>query len=50
MDRFTFSTAPVKKVKAIQFGVFDPEFLVSFGLSVLLLSPMQRKLLKPFVL
>lgn len=29
MDRFTPSRAPVKRVKAIQLGVWDPEEIVS---------------------
>ena len=29
MDRFTYSSAPQRKVKALQFGVLDAEFLVS---------------------
>ena len=29
MDRFTHSSAPVKKVQAVQFGVLDPDFIVS---------------------
>jgi hypothetical protein len=29
MDRFTPSKAPVKRVKAIQLGVWDPEEIVS---------------------
>ena len=28
MDRFTYSSAPQRKVKALQFGVLDAEFLV----------------------
>jgi hypothetical protein len=28
-DRFSFSTAPVRKVKAVQFGILDPDFIVS---------------------
>ena len=28
MDRFTYSSAPVKRVKGIQFGVIDPQYLV----------------------
>lgn len=27
-DRFTYSAAPQRKVKALQFGVLDAEFLV----------------------
>ena len=33
MDRFTHSSAPVKKVKAVQFGILDPDFIVSVHLS-----------------
>ena len=29
MDRFTHSSAPVKKVQAVQFGILDPDFIVS---------------------
>lgn len=29
MDRFTHSSAPQRKVKALQFGVLDADFLVS---------------------
>ena len=29
MDRFPYSSAPVKRVKAIQFGILDPDFVVS---------------------
>ena len=28
MDRFAYSSAPVKRVKGIQFGVLDPQYLV----------------------
>jgi len=28
MDRFSYSSAPIRRVKAIQFGVLDPDFLV----------------------
>jgi len=28
MDRFSYSSAPVKKIKGIQFGILDPDFLV----------------------
>jgi hypothetical protein len=28
-DRFSFSSAPVRKVKAVQFGILDPDFIVS---------------------
>ena len=28
-DRFSYSPAPQRKVKALQFGVLDAEFLVS---------------------
>ena len=28
-DRFTYSSAPVRKVKAVQFGILDPDFIVS---------------------
>lgn len=34
-DRFTYSSAPVRGVKAMQFGILDPDFIVSmlnFGL------------------
>lgn len=31
MDRFTYSSAPQRKVKTLQFGVLDAEFLVSGG-------------------
>ena len=29
MDRFPHSSAPLRKVKGIQFGIMDPDFLVS---------------------
>jgi hypothetical protein len=29
MDRFTPSRAPVKRVKAVQFGIWNPEEIVS---------------------
>jgi hypothetical protein len=29
LDRFPYSSAPVKRVKAIQFGILDPDFVVS---------------------
>lgn len=29
MDRFTPSNAPVKRLKALQFGILDPDFIVS---------------------
>ena len=29
MDRFTYSPAPIKKVQGVQFGVLDPDYLVS---------------------
>lgn len=28
-DRFTYSSAPVRRVKAVQFGILDPDFIVS---------------------
>jgi hypothetical protein len=28
MDRFSYSPASVKKVKAMQFGILDPDFMV----------------------
>jgi hypothetical protein len=31
MDRFTYSSAPQRKVKLLQFGVLDADFLVSSG-------------------
>ena len=31
MDRFTYSSAPQRKVKALQFGVLDADFLVGAG-------------------
>ncbi len=33
MDRFSYSSAPIRRVKAIQFGVLDPDFLVRSRLS-----------------
>lgn len=27
-DRFTHSNAPVRRIKAVQFGVLDPDFIV----------------------
>lgn len=33
MDRFTHSSAPVKKVQAVQFGILDPDFIVSVQVS-----------------
>ena len=27
LDRFPYSSAPVKRVKAIQFGILDPDFV-----------------------
>jgi hypothetical protein len=27
-DRFSHSSAPVRRVKAIQFGILDPDFIV----------------------
>ena len=29
LDRFPYSSAPVRKVKAIHFGIMDPDFRVS---------------------
>lgn len=29
MEKFPYSSAPLRQVKGIQFGVFDPDFLVS---------------------
>lgn len=39
-DRFSYSAAPHRKVKALQFGVLDAEFLVRLTLlhAVMLLS------------
>ena len=34
MDRFPYSSAPVKRVKAIQFGILDPDFVVSKGVTM----------------
>ena len=28
MDRFSYSSAPLRRVKAVQFGIIDPDFLV----------------------
>ena len=28
MDRFTHSTAPIRKVKGLQFGILNPDFVV----------------------
>ena len=28
MDRFPYSSAPLRRVKAVQFGIIDPDFLV----------------------
>ena len=39
MDRFTHSSAPVKKVQAVQFGILDPDFIVSVHLSCGLVVP-----------
>ena len=33
MDRFPYSSAPVKRVKAIQFGILDPDFVVRKGVT-----------------
>lgn len=27
-DRFSFSSAPVRRVKSVQFGILDPDFIV----------------------
>jgi hypothetical protein len=40
MDRFTPSRAPVKRVKAIQFGIWNPEEIVSAANTALLLLPL----------
>ena len=29
MDRFTHSTAPIKRVRGLQFGILDPDFMAS---------------------
>lgn len=29
MDRFAHSNAPVRKVKGLQFGILDPDYVVS---------------------
>ena len=42
MDRFTVSPAPQRKVKALQFGVLDAEFLVGAAPTLL---PMLRGVL-----
>lgn len=34
MDRFTHSSAPVKKVQAVQFGILDPDFVVSSAMTM----------------
>jgi hypothetical protein len=31
MDKFPYSSAPLRRVKGVQFGILDPEFLVSFS-------------------
>ena len=28
MDKFPYSSAPLRRVKGVQFGILDPEFLV----------------------
>ena len=30
-DRFTYSPAPARRVKALQFGILDPDYIVSLG-------------------
>ena len=30
MEKFSHSTAPLRQVKGIQFGIMDPDYLVSF--------------------
>jgi len=30
-DRFSHSSAPVRRIKAMQFGILDPDFIVSDG-------------------
>lgn len=30
MDKFPYSSAPLRRVKGVQFGILDPEFLVQF--------------------
>ena len=30
MDKFPYSSAPLRRVKGVQFGILDPEFLVRF--------------------
>lgn len=27
-DRYSYSSAPVRKVKSLQFGILDPDFVV----------------------
>jgi DNA-directed RNA polymerase II subunit RPB1 len=34
LDRFSYSKAPVKRVKSVQFSVWDPEEIVSFCCSL----------------
>jgi hypothetical protein len=29
LDRFTFSSAPIKRVKSVQFSIWDPDEIVS---------------------
>lgn len=29
IDRFTYSSAPIKRVKAVQFSIWDPDEIVS---------------------
>jgi hypothetical protein len=33
MDKFPYSSAPLRRVKAVQFGIIDPDFLVRWCLA-----------------
>ena len=30
-DRFSYSSAPVRRISSIQFGILDPDFIVRCG-------------------
>lgn len=36
MDTFSYSSAPVRKVKTIQFGILDPDFVVSVAIQLII--------------
>jgi hypothetical protein len=43
-DRFSYSSAPVRRIKSIQFGILDPDFIVRAVLRPPLLAMIARRI------